>query len=250
VSASLPVADRLAPPTPADPKEIMRRGQSVARALRGFVKSHPEQVWQIDGNSHPRAEAWQFVAACYGHTAMVTSTQETEGGFLAIAHLRNSAGEIVSGAEAICERAEEAWRDREMFQLRSMAQTRACAKVTRNVFAWVMVLAGFSPTPAEEMEFSAGGRGASPMTGKKCHECGNQLSNARWNDTRRRYGKALCFDHEAIEKQSQADQIVKPITDPKFVAESVKRVQGKKASQGQPIVDLLDAIDDKDAYSL
>lgn len=38
-----------------------------------------------------------------------------------------------------------------MFQLRSMAQTRACAKALRNVFAWVVVLAGYRPTPAEEL---------------------------------------------------------------------------------------------------
>jgi hypothetical protein len=38
-----------------------------------------------------------------------------------------------------------------LFQLRSMAQTRACAKALRNVLAFVPVLAGYAPTPAEEM---------------------------------------------------------------------------------------------------
>lgn len=38
-----------------------------------------------------------------------------------------------------------------LFQLRSMAQTRAGAKALRNVLAWVVVLAGYKPTPAEEM---------------------------------------------------------------------------------------------------
>ncbi len=38
------------------------------------------------------------------------------------------------------------------FQLRSMAQTRACAKAFRNVLAWVVVLAGYKPTPIEEMD--------------------------------------------------------------------------------------------------
>jgi len=41
------------------------------------------------------------------------------------------------------------------FQLRSMAQTRACAKSLRNVLAWVVVLAGYKATPAEEMEQTA-----------------------------------------------------------------------------------------------
>lgn len=44
-----------------------------------------------------------------------------------------------------------------LFQLRSMAQTRAHAKAMKSVFAWVVVLAGYQPTPAEELtgnEFS------------------------------------------------------------------------------------------------
>lgn len=38
-----------------------------------------------------------------------------------------------------------------LFQLASMAQTRANSKVLRNVLSWVVVLAGYKPTPAEEM---------------------------------------------------------------------------------------------------
>lgn len=39
-----------------------------------------------------------------------------------------------------------------LFQLRSMAQTRACAKALRNALAWVVVLAGYKATPAEELD--------------------------------------------------------------------------------------------------
>jgi hypothetical protein len=38
-----------------------------------------------------------------------------------------------------------------LFQLKSMAQTRANAKALKNRFAWIVVLAGYSATPAEEM---------------------------------------------------------------------------------------------------
>lgn len=41
-----------------------------------------------------------------------------------------------------------------LFQLRSMAQTRACAKALRNVFSWVVVLAGYKATVAEELDES------------------------------------------------------------------------------------------------
>ena len=39
-----------------------------------------------------------------------------------------------------------------LFQLSSMAQTRACSKALRNVLAWVVVMAGYKPTPAEELQ--------------------------------------------------------------------------------------------------
>jgi hypothetical protein len=39
-----------------------------------------------------------------------------------------------------------------LFQLASMAQTRANSKVLRNVLSWVVVLAGYRPTPAEELD--------------------------------------------------------------------------------------------------
>ena len=38
------------------------------------------------------------------------------------------------------------------FQLKSMSQTRAISKVHSNVLKWVVVLAGYNPTPAEEVE--------------------------------------------------------------------------------------------------
>ena len=48
-----------------------------------------------------------------------------------------------------------------LYQLASMAQTRACAKVLRNVLSWVAVLAGYRPTPAEELP-AAGVSGRTP----------------------------------------------------------------------------------------
>src|SRR6185437_14382005 len=61
---------------------------------------------------------------------------------------------VISSAEAMCLNDEPNWKSKPMFQLKSMAQTRACAKALRNVLAWVVVLAGYAPTPAEEMDSS------------------------------------------------------------------------------------------------
>lgn len=45
-----------------------------------------------------------------------------------------------------------------LFQLASMAQTRACSKVLAQVLKWVVVLAGYAPTPAEEIQDMDGAR--------------------------------------------------------------------------------------------
>ena len=65
-----------------------------------------------------------------------------------------------------------------LFQLRSMSQTRACDKVLRNVLAWVVVLAGYRPTPAEELDFDRGRTQESETqrevkdVGPVCPKCG------------------------------------------------------------------------------
>ena len=63
-----------------------------------------------------------------------------------------------------------------LYQLASMAQTRANAKVLRNVLSWVAVLAGYKPTPAEELQDKTdppeakAPEAAPPKRGRKPHD--------------------------------------------------------------------------------
>lgn len=59
------------------------------------------------------------------------------------------------------------WRGKPLFQLRSMAQTRACAKALRNVLAFVPVLAGYEATPAEEMVTMGSSKAAQDVAQQK-----------------------------------------------------------------------------------
>jgi hypothetical protein len=235
-------------------KETLRAGRLAAKEIKKFVRKTPGQLCSIEGNDYVRVETWQFAGALFGYSALITATQELqdpegrECGFVAIAHIRSAGGQIISGAEAECRRLESFWAEKPAFQLRSMASTRACGKAFRNCLGWVIVMAGFAATPAEEMEITPN-LGHSQMTGRKCADCGNQLSDKRWSATRKKYGKALCLECSKKYTDAQGEKITNIVNDPKFVEESVRRVQEKKASQGQPIVDLLD-ICDKDAYNL
>lgn len=60
-------------------------------------------------------------------------------------NLRNNRGGYVREKVLVGE------KPKPLFQLKSMAQTRACARALRQVFAWVVVLAGYQPSVAEEM---------------------------------------------------------------------------------------------------
>lgn len=251
---SLPGAGTTSAP---DMRALEKKGKAAARKLRAFVRKHREQL--VDGK-YLCVESLQYLGALLGCTALISKTEEFEDigqvqGFVAVAHIRNAGGQIVASAEAVCMRNEPDWSEKPAFQLRSMASTRAIAKAFRNLFAWVVVLAGYAPTPAEEMQFRPTETAHhSKMSGKKCYQCGNQLSDALWRETRKKHGMALCVNckktKEASDAQAENQKFSNVVNDPKFVPESVAKVQEKKAVQGQPqpIVALMDR--HKDAYSL
>jgi hypothetical protein len=227
------------------PKALLKRSKEVARAIKQFLRENPSQQLELeDGRGgtkkYPRIETWQFAGACFGYTAMVTSTEEIisddgkELGFVSTAHAINATGRVISGAEAACMHSEKDWQGKPSFQLRSMAQTRSTAKSLRNVLAFVMVQAGLCATPAEEMEHLEQREITTP-----CYECGNGVSKKRSLEMRRKHGKELCLDCEKKLKAAKAEKLMSPITDPKFVEQSVAQVQERKAAQ--PIVGIMDA---------
>jgi len=236
-----PVIESTAAPIPEKPKTLHKRCKEIARELRKFIHENESQQIEIEGNKYARREAWQFVAMCYGVTPMVTSTQPDIGddgselGFIATANAIDARGQVVSGADGSCYYSERFWGGKPSFQLRSMAQTRACSKVLSNLFSLVMVIAGLCPTPAEEMqpEHESHRDFTTP-----CFECGGKVSDRRRQKMRQKYGQELCVECEKKEIAKQGEKILSPIADPKFVADSVAKVQAQRA---QPIVAAMDA---------
>ena len=225
------------------PKLRLKRAKEVARSLKQFIKENDSQQIVIDGNKYAKREAWQFVAACYQVSPMITSTEPVisddgaELGFVAVAHAIDETGRVVSGAEAACMYSENFWGQKPSFQLSSMAQTRACSKVLCNLFAWVMTIAGLCPTPAEEMDPTSEPSHREITT--PCYECGNKVTKKRALAMRRKHGKELCIDCEKKELAKKGEAILAPIADPKFVEQSIAQVRERKAAQ--PIVAVMDA---------
>ena len=203
----------------SDPLTIERHARKVVKSLRRFLAEHPDQIWQSDdGKQYPKIEAYQFVAACFGCSPIISDTQalydaeQAEIGMHAAAYLIDQTNRTVSAAEATCMRSEPDWMYAPSHQVRSMSQTRASGKTMRNKFAYIMVMAGLQGTPAEEMFTAPVTRCEhSPRDGEQCAECTNNVSPKRAKKTRAAYGKALCFECEkkAFDESNQPPAEIK-----------------------------------------
>ena len=182
------------------PEEVLVEAQEAAAALQQRIAGKAKKV-VFNGEQYIEADDWQMVAHFFGYSVKATSCDFVEFGdvvgFKAEADLVHEAtGRIVSHAVAFCLNEEDNWGERNKydyqngrrvcvgtvstprFQLASMAQTRACAKACRNKLAWVVALAGYRPTPAEEMRTASGqeiaGRGPSSSPSNNANRIPNE----------------------------------------------------------------------------
>ena len=151
----LEVKEEATPPLPRAPEVVLQEAQRAALALQRVVAGKKKPVI-FKGEQYLEFEDWQTVGKFYGLCARTFEATPVEifgvKGAKARAEVVDlRTGQVVGGAEAYCMRDEENWAAKPWFQLASMAQTRAGAKALRNVLAWVVVLAGYRPTPAEEL---------------------------------------------------------------------------------------------------
>jgi len=115
------------------------------------------QLYTTIGNKkYVHVEGWEALGAMTGHTALIKSVFESPEYFEATAELYDGGNRLVSSgiARAYKEESFKAGGKRRWehdYQVMSMAQTRAIGKAYRNKLAWIIRLAGYSPTPAEEM---------------------------------------------------------------------------------------------------
>ncbi len=134
----------------SDPVETIERAVRVADALKNVVKSKG-LISNIKGKEYPQVEAWQTLAVMLGVSLVEEWTRKLENGWEARCVVFSRDGRTIGAADAQCTRDEYTWKSRDDYALRSMAQTRATSKAARSVLGFVMVLAGYQATPAEEM---------------------------------------------------------------------------------------------------
>lgn len=137
-----------------DANEIVQSASALATTLRDIINDRGLYK-EIQGRNFVLAEGWTTLAAMCGMVAREVACENVgDGVYVAcVALVRVSDGVEISRASAECGGdGDEIWQKRAAYTRRSMAITRATGKVCRIALSWIMNLAGFQPTPAEEME--------------------------------------------------------------------------------------------------
>ena len=145
VDVAVNVANTLAP---------LVRSQGLVE--KGLNKNNPDQ-------EYVRVEGWEVLGTFLGIVPVTTIIREVTNskgrvvGYVARATLYQNpiiendeivGGTVIARAEA---QADKSGFQKDLFAIASMAQTRALGKAYRMGLSWIMKMAGFEGTPAEEM---------------------------------------------------------------------------------------------------
>lgn len=121
---------------------------------------HAETVWTrrvMGEDGHPIRTQYTATVKRYhrkdqGGGVREETTYDVDGhDWEACVEVKTPSGVIVGRAEAMVSRTEETWSRRDDYAVRSMAETRAESRAWRKAIGWVVHMAGYNPTPAEEM---------------------------------------------------------------------------------------------------
>lgn len=138
------------------PEDLLLAAKEAAQALERVIKLNERPPLMFNGKRYLEFHHWQVCGKFYHVTTRTLAPVPVEidgiKGFHAKAEvIDEKTGIIVGGAEAYCMRDEPNWKTKPLYQLASMAQTRAASKALSNKFRFVAIVAGYEGTPSEEM---------------------------------------------------------------------------------------------------
>jgi hypothetical protein len=163
-----------------DPVRVLLEAKKVAEALKPvLIEQGMIQVIHGKGgpSEHVKVEGWQTLGAMLGVVPVITWTRKIDRGWEARCEARTLDERVIGAGEAECLKDEENWKDSEDYAVRSMAQTRATSKALSGPLRFVVTLAGYSATPAEEMP--TGGFKGSSASVKQLQYVGSLLKGKK-----------------------------------------------------------------------
>ncbi len=149
--AERPVTQALTLFGTADPVAVLEQAARVAKALARVIEK--QGLFTVIGSKkYVHVEGWTLLGSMLGVFPRVEWSRPVENGWEArVEAIVASTGMAIGAGEAECLRSESTWAKREDYALRGMAQTRAISRALRGPLGFVVQLAGFATTPAEEM---------------------------------------------------------------------------------------------------
>ena len=155
------------------PEEVIDIGVEIANSLKKIIERPGNLLYtEHKGKKHVHVEGWTTMGAMLGIFPREIESREIKQGCweTKVEIVKVSDGKVIGAASHICSRAERNWKNRDEYAIKSMSATRATGKAFRIAFSWVMVLAGYSPTPEEEMRFNEETGEKDPFDGKPARE--------------------------------------------------------------------------------
>lgn len=130
-------------------KDKINVATEVATTLNEVIKTQGLSV-NIQGNEYITAEGWNCLGTMLGTYAQTEYVEPIKmpKGYKARVSIKQG-DNVLATAEAI---ATYGGFQKTPQAVYSMSQTRAMGKAYRMCFSWIVKLAGYQPTPAEEME--------------------------------------------------------------------------------------------------
>lgn len=135
-----------------EPEAQIEYAAKIATALTNVIEKQ-KLYTVIQGKKYVRVEAWELLGTFLGVLPRERHVIELPDGSYeaAVDLLRAIDGVVIGGSSAICGIDEKRWSNADKYARRSMAITRAVGKSYRTSFSWIISLAGYQVTPAEEM---------------------------------------------------------------------------------------------------
>ena len=145
--------------------ELATKGETVELSspndILAFATSLKEMIIQnrlytnIQGKNYVNVEGWQIAGAFTGIFPVVEMCENLSDNtcykYRAEVSLKDKEGNQVGYGMAICSTKEHGKRGFDEYAVASMAQTRAVGKAFRLKIGWLLKVAGYETTPAEEM---------------------------------------------------------------------------------------------------
>ena len=211
----------------AEPKQAV----AMAVVLKNIVVSQ-KLYTPIQGHNYAHVEGWMLAGMLTGINVIVEEPKDlSKTGEIKYSETATlyQGDKVVGKGYAVCSNKENKKKNFDEYAILSMAQTRAIGKAYRNKIGFIMKLAGFQATPAEEMT-KVGELMKEPVIlqtpdtmpvvdyGKQdlqkgqivgpdgkptwaCSKCGDPISEQEKGYSNKMFGKSLCREDQKTAKK-------------------------------------------------